>query len=131
MAVPHYIYLLLKMQGKTEVLNFCSNLKRSYDCDQEAIDYTLTTRVLGISTEVFAAAQQLPQFEIVILTKKSSQSSVKSTSDIGMKAIHLQEGDPSKIACHTWFRKGNGMHPICAPGSSFAHTVDVTREYPK
>jgi hypothetical protein len=33
--------------------------------------------------------------------------------------------------CHTRFRKGNRMHPICAPGSSSAHTVDVTSEYPK
>jgi hypothetical protein len=33
--------------------------------------------------------------------------------------------------CHTRFRKSNQMHPICAPGSSSAHTVDVTSEYPK
>jgi hypothetical protein len=33
--------------------------------------------------------------------------------------------------CHTRFRKNNRMHPICAPGSSSAHTVDVTSEYPK
>jgi hypothetical protein len=32
-------------------------------------------------------------------------------------------------SCHTRFRKGNRMHPICALGSSSAHTVDVTSEY--
>jgi hypothetical protein len=32
--------------------------------------------------------------------------------------------------CHTRFRKVNRMHPICAPGSSSAHIVDVTSEYP-
>jgi hypothetical protein len=37
----------------------------------------------------------------------------------------------AKWICHTWFRKGNRMHPICAPGSSSAHIVDVTSEYPK
>jgi hypothetical protein len=38
MAVPHYVYLLLKMPGKTGVLKFRSDLKKSYDCDQEAFD---------------------------------------------------------------------------------------------
>jgi hypothetical protein len=33
--------------------------------------------------------------------------------------------------CHTRFGKGNRMHPICAPGSSSAHTVDVTSKCPK
>ena len=37
MAVPHYPYLLLKMPGPNGVLSFRGDLKRSYDCDTEAI----------------------------------------------------------------------------------------------
>jgi hypothetical protein len=59
MAVPHYVYLLLKMPGKKWVLTFRGNLKKSYDCDQEAIKYALTIRVPEPSSEVFVAAQQL------------------------------------------------------------------------
>jgi hypothetical protein len=33
MAVPYYIYLLLKMPGKTGALTFRGDLKKSYDCD--------------------------------------------------------------------------------------------------
>jgi hypothetical protein len=33
MAVPHYVYLLLKMPGKTGLLTLCSDQKKSYDCD--------------------------------------------------------------------------------------------------
>jgi hypothetical protein len=33
MAVPHYVYLLLKMPGKTGVLTLHGDLKKSYDCD--------------------------------------------------------------------------------------------------
>jgi hypothetical protein len=98
MAVPHYVYLLLKMSGKTGVLMFHGDMKRSYDCDQEAIECASITRVLDASTEVFVAAQQLPQSEMVIPTTKSCQSLVKPTSDVNVKAIHLQEGDPSKTA---------------------------------
>jgi hypothetical protein len=45
MAVPHYVYLLLKMIGKHRVLTFRGDLKKSYDCNQEAIEYASTTHV--------------------------------------------------------------------------------------
>jgi hypothetical protein len=56
MAIPLYVYLLLKMPGKTGVLTFRGDLKKSYDCDQEAIEYALNTCVPEPSSEVFAAA---------------------------------------------------------------------------
>jgi len=37
MAVPHYPYLLLNMQGPNGVLSFRGDLKRLYDYDMEAI----------------------------------------------------------------------------------------------
>jgi hypothetical protein len=37
MAVPHYVYLLLKMPGHSGVLTLQGDLKKSYDCNQEAI----------------------------------------------------------------------------------------------
>jgi hypothetical protein len=47
-------------------------------------------------------------------------------------ALGSHKGELSlRAKCHTRFRKGNRMHPICAPGSSFAHIVDVISEYPK
>ena len=36
MVVPHYVYLLLKMPGKTGVLSLRGDLK-SFECDKEAI----------------------------------------------------------------------------------------------
>jgi hypothetical protein len=33
MAIPHYVYLLLKMPGKIGVLTLRGDLKKSYDCD--------------------------------------------------------------------------------------------------
>jgi hypothetical protein len=37
MAVPHYLYLLLKMPGPNGILSFQGDLKCSYDCDTEAV----------------------------------------------------------------------------------------------
>jgi hypothetical protein len=73
-------------------------LKKSYDCNQEAIQYASTSCVPDASAEVLAAAQQLSQAELDIPTKKASQSGVKSMGEIALKTIQLQEGDSSKTA---------------------------------
>jgi hypothetical protein len=42
MAVPHYVYLLLKMSGNTGVLSLRGDLLKSFECDKEAIDHAST-----------------------------------------------------------------------------------------
>jgi hypothetical protein len=99
MAISHYVYLLLKMPGKIGVLTLRGDLKNSHDCDQEAIEYASTSRVIEPSAEVFAAAQKLADTEMEVSNQSPSQSRVKpNPSDIGIKTIHLREGDPSKTA---------------------------------
>jgi hypothetical protein len=66
MVAPHYVYLLLNMLGKTGVLTFRGDLKKSYICDQEAIEYAVTSRVLEPSAEVLVAAQKLTDSEMEI-----------------------------------------------------------------
>jgi hypothetical protein len=58
MAIPHYVYLLLKMPGKIGVLTFCGDLQRSFECEKEAITYASTNRLPDTAGEVFAIAQQ-------------------------------------------------------------------------
>jgi hypothetical protein len=65
-AVPHYNYLLLKMRGKAGVLTFHDDLKKSYDCDQKAIEYAVTSRVPEPSAEVFVAAHKLADIEMEV-----------------------------------------------------------------
>jgi hypothetical protein len=79
MAVPHYVYSLLKMPGRSGVLTLRGDLKRSYDCNQEAIQYASTTRVPDASGEVLAAAQQLSQAELEIPTRKARMSQILRT----------------------------------------------------
>jgi hypothetical protein len=52
-----------------------------------------------LSAEVLAAAQKLTNSEMEISNQWPSQSRVKpNPSNIGIKAIQLQEGDSSKTA---------------------------------
>jgi len=46
MAVPHYVYLLIKMPGPKDVLSLRGDLKKSYDCHHETIEYASTGRML-------------------------------------------------------------------------------------
>jgi hypothetical protein len=96
MAVLHYVYLLLKMPGQSGILTFQGDLKKSYDCNQEVIQYASTTRVPDASGEVLAAAQQLSQARLEIPSRKASKSSIQLTGDVALKLIQLQEGDSSK-----------------------------------
>lgn len=73
-------------------------MKKSYDCNQEAIQYASTTHVPDTLGEVLAAAQQLSQAGLEILARKPSQSSIRSIEDVALKMIQLQEGDSSKTA---------------------------------
>ena len=98
MAVPHYVYLLLKMPGKTGVLTLRGDLLKSCECDREAIDYASNIRIPSTASKVLTAAKELSLSKDLIPTKKSSQSSVKPVSDISTKTIQLHEGDSSKTA---------------------------------
>jgi hypothetical protein len=85
------------MLGKTSVLTLRGDLKKSYDCDQKAIEYAMTSCMPEPSTEVLVATQKLTNSEMEIPYQPHSQSRVKpNPSDVGIKAIQLQEGDPSK-----------------------------------
>jgi hypothetical protein len=93
MAIPHYVYLLLKMPGKIRILTFRGDLKNL----STAIEYAATSHMPDPSVEVFVAAQKLADTKMEVSTKKPSQSRVKpNPSKVGIKTIQLQEGDPSK-----------------------------------
>jgi hypothetical protein len=67
------------MPGKIGVLTFRGDLKKLYDCDQEAIEYAATLRMPKPSTEVLTAAQKLTDSEMEISSQRPSQSRVNPT----------------------------------------------------
>jgi hypothetical protein len=71
-VVPHYVYLLLKMPGKTGVLTLHGDLKKSYDYDQEAIEYVMTSRVPEPSAKVLTAVLKPTNTEMEISNQRPS-----------------------------------------------------------
>ncbi|XP_039827197.1 uncharacterized protein LOC120688914 [Panicum virgatum] len=97
MAIPHYVYLLLKMPGNIGVLSLRGDLLNSFECDKEVIVHASSIRVPRSMSEILAAAKELSLNKDSMLSKKPSQSSVKPAGDVGTKTIQLQ-GDDSKTA---------------------------------
>ena len=98
MAVPHYVYLLLKMSGNTGVLSLRGDLLKSFECDKEAIDHASTIRVPSSISEILAAAKELSLNKDSMPSKKPSQLSAKPAGGVGTKTIQLREGEDSKTA---------------------------------
>ena len=77
------------MPGNTGVLSLRRYLLKSFECNREAIDHASTIRVPSSVSEKLAAAKKLSLNKDSMPSKKSSQSSVKPTGDIGTKTIQL------------------------------------------
>ena len=81
MAIPHYPYLLLKMPGPNGILSFQGDLKRSYECDTEAVQITARTQQAYEAQEIANIAQQTKSEDMEILTKKAGIIAPSSKMD--------------------------------------------------
>src|SRR5579859_2250204 len=61
MAVPHYIYLVLKMPTPKGVLSLRGDLKHSFDCDKEAIELAANSMVPTLHREILLLSMEQPQ----------------------------------------------------------------------
>jgi hypothetical protein len=74
------------MLGKIGILTLHGDLKKSYDYDQEAIEYAMTSHMLEPSAQVLATALKLTNSEMEISNQRPSQLRAKpNPSDIGIK----------------------------------------------
>ncbi|CAO2192791.1 unnamed protein product [Urochloa humidicola] len=96
MAIPHYVYLVLKTPGPRGVISIQGDLRRSYECDREAVEFASTTQVPSSMAQVFAAAQKLKKSELEIPSKEAGPHKATLPEDVTTKDAELVEGDPSK-----------------------------------
>lgn len=98
MAIPHYVYLLLKMPGPKGELSLRGDLRRSYEYDTQAIEIASTTQVSNPIQQVFATSKKLTPTELEIPENKSGATKVKPAIEKDFKAIDLDTCDSSMIA---------------------------------
>jgi hypothetical protein len=96
LAVPHYPYLLLKMPGPNGVLSFRGDLKRSYDCDAQAIRIASRVQADLEREEIATLSSQDNPEDLELPAKKPTIIVLPKEADV-MK-IDLGTGDLSKTA---------------------------------
>jgi hypothetical protein len=96
MAIRHYPYLLLKMSGPNGVLSYRGDLKRSYDCDMEAVQIVARAQQAYEAQEIANLAKHTKPEDTKILTKKVGI--IASPSKTDTVEIDLGTSDPSKMA---------------------------------
>jgi hypothetical protein len=57
MAVPHYMYFVLKMPSLAGVLSLQGDLKISFNCGTEAVELVATNQVPNAMMEIYAASK--------------------------------------------------------------------------
>ena len=79
-------------------LSLKGDLKRSYDCDTEAVELAATTQVPNAMAEVFIASKKLAPNELEIPSRADPATRSAPAEEVKLKAIDLGTGDPSKTA---------------------------------
>jgi hypothetical protein len=96
MAVPHYMYLELKMPSPAGVLSLQGDLKISFDCDTEAVELAATNQVPNAVMEIYAASKKLAPTELEIPEKSDQANKPQPSEEVQLKAIDLRTGDSNK-----------------------------------
>ena len=98
MAIPHYVYLILKMPAPNGVLSLKGDLKISHDCDVEAVEFAAAAQVPTQMMEVLALAKKSTDQESDVPTKKPAHTSFKPSKEVQLKTVDLETGNSSKTA---------------------------------
>jgi hypothetical protein len=96
MVVPHYTYLVLKMQSPAGVLSLQGDLKISFNCDTEAVELAATNQVPNAMMEIYAASKKLAPTELDIPEKSDTANKPQPSEEVQVKAIDLGTGDSNK-----------------------------------
>lgn len=84
------------MPGPKGELSLRGDLRRSYECDTEAVEIAATSQEANPTQQVFSASKKLTPEELEVPENKSGTTKIKPSIDKDSKAIDLNTGDPSK-----------------------------------
>jgi hypothetical protein len=96
MAVPHYIYLVLKVPSPARVLSLQGDLKISFDSDPKVVELAATNQVPNTMMEIYVASKKLAPTELEIPEKTDTTNKPQPSEEVQVKAIDLGTGDSNK-----------------------------------
>ena len=95
MAIPHYVYLLLKMPTEQGVLTLRGNVHVASACEKESFALAEALDLSVRMQETLADAKKVPPMEHEISSKEAARATMKSKET---KEVELVPGDKTKVA---------------------------------
>jgi len=95
MAVPHYVYMVLKILMEQGVLTLRANVSAAYNYEREGIAIAKVMDLLAKMEVYITDSKKIPAEEQVILTQQPPRSMTKSKDT---KEVELVIGDRSRMA---------------------------------
>ena len=77
MAVPHYVYLVLKILMEQGVLTLCANVFTAYDCKREELAIADAMDLLARMEDCITDSKKVPAEEQAIPTQEPPRSVTK------------------------------------------------------
>ena len=95
MAVPHYVYLMLKMPTQHGVLSLRGNVLVAYNCERDSFNAVEAFELSARMEETLTDAKMIPPEEVEIPRNEPKRKAAKSGEH---KEVELVPGDKSKTA---------------------------------
>jgi hypothetical protein len=96
MAVPHYVYLLLKMSTEKGVLSLRGNVLVIYTCEKEGYATAEALELSICMQQSITDAKKIPPVDLEIPSKEATHAAMKSKET---KEVELVPDDKTKMAC--------------------------------
>ncbi|XP_012700768.1 uncharacterized protein LOC105914243 [Setaria italica] len=78
MAVPHYVYIIMKMPTPNRVITILGNVQIAYDCERENLQIATTLDLSVRMEEVLTTSKKVAPEELEISTKKPVMEAIKA-----------------------------------------------------
>jgi len=98
MAIPHYVYLQVKMPGPKGVITVLGDIRVAYTCEQETLNAAAALDMSKRMEQVLAASQEVDKDSLEIPAKKPAREAIAPSKETELKRISLDLDDPKKTA---------------------------------
>ncbi|CAO2141576.1 unnamed protein product [Urochloa humidicola] len=95
MAVPHYVYLKMKMTGPKGVITVAGNVRTAYACEKGTLEAATAAQLSSRMEQALAASKKVDPADQEIPTKKPSKDAIKAKPK-ETKKVSLELADSAK-----------------------------------
>jgi hypothetical protein len=94
MAIPHHIYLIMKMSVPNEILSILGDIMVSYNCESATVELSKDSAVKAAAAVIVDQAAKINQITLEVPEQKRTSTTLDPSP--GVKKVFLVLPDESK-----------------------------------